>query len=205
MTNDQNDPQCDRLTRLAQGCQATLASVAIVAAGIWFMTQGLHKPRIDISQTVTDRQFSESHIWLRVQIAITNNGLTKYTIPKGESRVSQVMPPPVRIVNRLKDDIQSPTNDLGYFDFPWVSRVCISPSTSVDHEEDKDFKRCASREIDNLFAVVEPDETIEIIVDHVVSTQLKTVHVLAEFESTSLPSSVRSNGVIYDLESNNAG
>ena len=168
-------PEVSNVLKWAQIVQACLASAAIVCAGVWLITQGIYRPRIDISQTVTDRQFSEEWVWLRVEISISNDGFLKYEVPEGISRVSQLIPTPPGAAEKLSKGI-TPTSEHGYVMLPVLSKIKL-----------------------NRKAHVEPGETITIAVEHFVHVQNESVFVLAEFPSTAQVHSVRSEGVIHDL------
>ena len=165
-----------RVLKWAQIAQALLASLAIVLAGSWFLKQGMYKPRIDVTQTVTDRRFTDKWVWLRVQISVTNHGLMEYQVPQGISRISQLLPTPSLVAKRLSRG-EVPRNNHGYVELPVLSEIRISRPASV-----------------------EPGETISIAVEHFVHTKVESVLVLAEFPSTAFLNSVRSNGVVHDLK-----
>ena len=164
-----------KLIRCAQFVQASLAIAAIVSAGAWFWVQGMYRPRIDVVQTIVDRQFTDKWVWLRAEIKITNNGLMKYDVPTGISRVSQLVPTPSGIRSQLKRE-ELPRNQHGYFELPVLSEVRVAQQASV-----------------------EPGETVSIGIEHLVHVQVRSVFVLAEFPSTASVKTVRSSGVVHDI------
>jgi hypothetical protein len=85
-------------TRRISNLQGILTSAAILAAGIWFLIQGVSKPLVHLDQHVTQRPYEgkPGSTMLSIDITATNFGKTPVNLKRGTRTLTVLlMNPPV--------------------------------------------------------------------------------------------------------------
>jgi len=100
-----------------------ITTIAVIAAGIWFLWQGTSRPRLKIEQTLVRKPFNDGSKKIHVvaDVLISNVGNVVVDIPCGLIYVKQVLPAPRsgQISSEIflrKPDIKNKTGDLCSFE-----------------------------------------------------------------------------------------
>lgn len=77
---------------VATAFQVAIASMALIIAALWFLTQRLHRVRADLSLSATHQRLTEDKLLLHVTVTVKNLGEVALSPKSGYLIVSKVRP-----------------------------------------------------------------------------------------------------------------
>ena len=82
--------------------QSIVTIIAIIAAGLWFLMQRQHKPRLKVEHRISHRRIAQNEQLLIVDVMLSNVGNIKADLKCGKIKVYEILPDGGVLVN--KDD-----------------------------------------------------------------------------------------------------
>ncbi len=91
-TENESSSLFSRISSSANIAQSVLTTIAIIAAGVWFLVQREAAPKANIEHTVIHREINDKETWVRVSIKISNQGKRLLDLKSGLFSIHQILP-----------------------------------------------------------------------------------------------------------------
>jgi len=163
--------------------QASITTVAVIAAGIWFIVTGQYQDKLSISNNITHRIIDDEHIWLRLYVTMENVGQRPVRIGYCYIQVQQVLPLDISVQDKIHD-VQDGNN---------INSLIINGHFTWPAIYGNEFHGA----IDEKIA---PGEKHYAEFDFILPPNIKTVRVFSSFLPKTNKNSIRISSEIYEIK-----
>ena|GEM_PF-3976192 len=116
--------------------QSVATIAAIIAGGIWFLSQKESIPKIVLSHQVAHYKLSKDKTWIQLKANFENVGKTPFEVNLAKVRIQQVSPVPDIFANKLTADNIFRNNGRVYW--PLMQDEYLSSNRFILYSHEKD-------------------------------------------------------------------